>query len=347
MKRAVRFITPSPTDDERKKVYDIYMAFQNHVQPKFNPVFARYKLNNEVQGNSSVEQFATRLKVLSKDCSLEKTYINDMIRDRLVFGVRSHNICKKLLTVGADLTLTKAVQICQTYEYAQEQLKTMTSTLTTGVSMGAATAAVNYVDKGQGSSQGTKFKGAKAKGPHKGSNSNPTKGKPMKPAETDQRQCGNCGKRHAKGRWPAKSKQCFSCKKWNHFKEQCRSKNVNNVDISEDVSFDDLFIDSVESRIKNDQIFAEMEVGPSKKRLTFKVDTRSQVNILPYYAFQQLGVKTALSPSSTRLSVYNGNPLHSQGTINLTCMHAGTNHTRSVSCCRHSIDTIVWFEIMH
>ena len=59
-----------------------------------------------------MEQFVTRLKVLSKDCLFEDTYINDMIRDRLVFGVRSQDIRKKLLTVGADLTLTKAVQIC-------------------------------------------------------------------------------------------------------------------------------------------------------------------------------------------------------------------------------------------
>lgn len=34
---------------------------------------------------------------------------------------------------------------------------------------------------------------------------------------------------------------------------------MKNVDISED---DDLFIDSVESRIENGQIFAETEVGP-------------------------------------------------------------------------------------
>ena len=80
------------TNDERKKVDDICEAFQNHVQPKSNPVFARYKFSNEVQGDSSVEQFVTRLKVLSKDCSFEDTYINDMIRDRLVFGVRSQDI---------------------------------------------------------------------------------------------------------------------------------------------------------------------------------------------------------------------------------------------------------------
>lgn len=55
------------TADQKKKVDDICTAFQNHVQPRSNPVFARYKFNNEAQGDSSVEQFVTRLKVLSKD----------------------------------------------------------------------------------------------------------------------------------------------------------------------------------------------------------------------------------------------------------------------------------------
>ena len=139
-------------------------AFQTHVQPKSNPVFARYKFNNEVQGDSSVEQFVTRLKVLSKDCSFDDTYTDDMIRDRLVFGIRSQDMRKKLITVGADLTLAKAIQICQTYDYAQEQLKTMTSTA--GASMGAATAAVSYVDKRPDSNQnqGTKPKATKPRG---------------------------------------------------------------------------------------------------------------------------------------------------------------------------------------
>ena len=70
------------TNDERKKVGDICETFQNYVHPKSNQVFARYKFNNEVQVDSSTEQFVTRLKVLSKDCSFEDTYINDMIWDR-------------------------------------------------------------------------------------------------------------------------------------------------------------------------------------------------------------------------------------------------------------------------
>ena len=104
-----------------------------------NPVFARYmyklKLNNEVQGDNSVEQLITQLKVLSKDCSFDATYANDLIRDQMVFGIKSKDMHKKLLKVGADLTLGKAIQVCQTYEYAQEQLKTMS---TIGSSIGCS-----------------------------------------------------------------------------------------------------------------------------------------------------------------------------------------------------------------
>ena len=97
------------------------------------------------------------------------------------------------------------------------------------------------------------------------------------------KQCENCGRKHAKSSCPAKGKQCHACKKWNHFSALCRSKNVNNVDISKELSDDDLFIDSVESRIKNGQVFAEMEVGLSKQRINFKVNTGFQVNILGHH----------------------------------------------------------------
>ena len=133
------------TNDQRKDVSEICKAFETHVQPKSNPVFAQYKFNNEVQADNSIEQFVTRLKVMSKDCSFHASNINDMIRDCLVFGLRTQGIWKKSLTVRADLTLEKAVQICQTYEYAQEQLKTMT--LITGSTIGVATTAANYVDR--------------------------------------------------------------------------------------------------------------------------------------------------------------------------------------------------------
>ena len=43
-----------------------------------------------------------------------------------MFGTNSPKIREKLINVGRDLTLQKAIQIGQNYEYAQEQMKQMT-----------------------------------------------------------------------------------------------------------------------------------------------------------------------------------------------------------------------------
>ena len=200
-----------------------------------------------------------------------------------------------------------------------------------GSSMGAATAAVNCVhQRRHGSSQSMKSKDSRPRGPASSSHMKSNNAKVMGTGETGQKLFRSCGKKHVKNKCTAKGKQCHNCKKWNHFSVCCRSKNVNNVEISKDYLDNAFFIDSVESRINNGQVFAEMEVGPSKQGLTIEVDTGSQVNILPYYAFQQRDVKTALNPSHTKLSSCNGNPLHSKGTITLQCTHQGLNPTGRV-----------------
>ena len=60
----------------------------------------------------------------SRDCDYHDS--EEMIRDRIVFGTNSPKIREKLINVGRDLTLQKAIQIGQNYEYAQEQMKQMT-----------------------------------------------------------------------------------------------------------------------------------------------------------------------------------------------------------------------------
>ena len=204
--------------------------------------------------------------------------------------------------------------------------------------MGTATTAVNCVhQRRHGSFQSMKSKGRRSRGPASGSHMKSNSVKNMFSGETGQKLCSSCGKNHVKDKCSANGKRCHTCKKWSHFSACCRSKNVNNVEISGDYSDNEFFLDSVESRINNGQVFAEMEVGSSKQEITFKVDIGSQVNILPYYAFQQLGVKTALNPSHTKLSAYNGNLLHSLGTLTLQYTHQGLNRTGKVEL--YAVDT--------
>ena len=110
-------------DDDKKKLKPHYDKFAAYVRPKLNPVFTCYKFNYEVQGTHSIDQFITKLKLLAKDCAFGD-YENDMVRDRIVFGVTSIKIREKLINEGDKLTLDKAIQTAQSYKYTQEQLKT-------------------------------------------------------------------------------------------------------------------------------------------------------------------------------------------------------------------------------
>ena len=70
------------TDADAKKKMDTYYGrFKNHVQPKLNPIFVRYRFNNEVQGSDSIDAFVTRLKLRAQDYNYAER--DNMIRDRI------------------------------------------------------------------------------------------------------------------------------------------------------------------------------------------------------------------------------------------------------------------------
>ncbi|KAJ8332643.1 hypothetical protein SKAU_G00424320 [Synaphobranchus kaupii] len=118
------FNTWTLTADQRKVLTTYYDGFEAYVMPKANPIFARYKFHEKMQGES-FDQFVTELKLLVKDCN----YLNsdEMVRDRIVFAINSPRVREKLLSHGPDLTLEKTIDIARSHELSQHQLKTMCS----------------------------------------------------------------------------------------------------------------------------------------------------------------------------------------------------------------------------
>lgn len=99
--------------------------------------------------NKTCEEFVTALNVLVKDCAY--TNPDEMIRVRVVFGIRSAKIRQKLITTGSDLTLTKTIDIANLYELSRIQLKTM-----------------NVESKGNSAENKSEVNHIEAKHPHRG-----------------------------------------------------------------------------------------------------------------------------------------------------------------------------------
>ena len=313
------------------------------MQPKQNPVFSRYKFNNEIQGAQPIEQYITRLRLLAKDCAYGNAE-DDMVRDRLVFGTNSAKVRERLINEGAQLTLEKAIQIAQNFEYSQQQLKTMGPLATESSTVPKDVSMINRGrphTRGRGRANTQQQRSTaptyRRETPQKGRDSR-GKQRGRENSEAQQNKCRNCGFNHQKdARCPAQGKQCGRCMKWNHFAKVCKSvceiheyhgadenEYVNDDDVSD--QYDAFFIDCIEkscTSVKNNEAYAELNVNvmhandvTSNSTLNCKLDTGSQVNVLPLDVFRHMHVPYPLRQAH-KLQGYGGSPLKSLGVCSL------------------------------
>ena len=118
------FSTWNLQDDDKKMLESYYTGFKSYSKPRSNQIYARYKLwCREQEDSEKFEHFVTSLKLLLNDCGYDAAIHDKMIRDSIVFGVKSSKIREKLINEGSDLTLQKCLDIARTYELSQEQLE--------------------------------------------------------------------------------------------------------------------------------------------------------------------------------------------------------------------------------
>ena len=292
------------SEEDSKKLNTYYDRFKRHVQPKLYPIFARFRFNNVVQGSDNIDAFVTRLRIRARDCNFrmnENTDITeDMIRDRIVFRCSEPKVREKLINEGDKLTMDKAIQIVQNFEYCQQQLHSM-----------ATSQAGNNVDAVKKSTKCTK-KAQRQRSDQK---------------KRTQWTCGRCGYNHdSKAVCSAKGKKCNKCNKLNHFAKVCKTKSVDFVNESDDecrgysvdmVSASSLFTHSA----SDDQMLVNLQIGPKMSKMMFKIDTGSSANIIPFTQFQLLGIKGSLKPPDCKLISYSGEMLNAKGMINLNCRY--------------------------
>eukprot|EP00731_Ephydatia_muelleri_P012303 Em0006g1197a len=115
-------VAPSkPTD---KALDELYGIVKEHLAPAPSSIMQRYTFNarSQKEGESGAE-FVAELRRIAQHCEFG-TVLEDLLRDRLVCGLRDDRAQRRLLA-ESKLTFAKAFEIAQASELAEQGVRTL------------------------------------------------------------------------------------------------------------------------------------------------------------------------------------------------------------------------------
>ena len=198
----------------------------------------------------------------------------EMIRDRLVVGIRDSALSETLQT-DAKLTLEAAKTKIRQREAVHEQQREL---------KGAQGGKPGNLDNLQ-SRRRTNYSDRRRESNH--------------PRETGEgrprdKQCTRCGKgQHPREKCQARDATCYKCQRKGHYSSQCRSKTVAPVTVEGQSNLESTFLDAA-STPKGTAWFADIQLS-DQETLTFKLDTGAEVTAISDSCYQSLSHQPPLN----------------------------------------------------
>ena len=266
--------------ESRESVAVLKAKCRELCNPLTNVIIERHKFNTRFEEASElVQNFITSLKVLADTCDFG-TLKDSLIRDRIVCGVSPDALRKQLLK-ERNLTLHKAVQLCQIHESAERNSKEVSNQQE-----------VNAVRQQTSSATGR-------------DKACPEPQKELCPAFG--KKCSSCMKMHHFAR------VCRSTR------QRRVNRNVSIVDHDEaDMLQEDADIHVItQTKIRN-EIHCTARVNTQEIRL--KIDTGAKCNVLPLDLFKKVQKKETINKAkAVNLVAYGGERFLTLGTADLQC----------------------------
>jgi hypothetical protein len=111
----------APTKPAEKTYEELAAALKNHLKPKSLVIAERFQFHKRNQGETeTVSEYMAELRRLASKCQFGD-YLEEALRDRLVCGLQSGAVQKKLLEVN-DLTVHKAYEVAHGEDLARKQV---------------------------------------------------------------------------------------------------------------------------------------------------------------------------------------------------------------------------------
>lgn len=274
-------------------------ALEDYFMPKANVTVERHNFYMRTQSeNEEFNSFYNDIKKLVVNCDFGDMK-DDMIRDRIVCGIKDPQVKQRLLREDA-LTLEKAVNICRASETAQKQLKVIASAEVSQVKRANKDSAWKGAERENNSEKRTENKNTKR-----------------------EFKCKRCGRSHEPRNCPAFNQECIKCKKKGHFAKCCLNKNkkvqvLENETQSEKNENKKFTIGTI-SKNENKKISWIQKVQVENSEINFKLDSGAEVNVLPVKDFKKISKKTnvKMCTSRTQLQTYDGTSIKVIGKCNL------------------------------
>ena len=108
----------APVKVSDKKYEDLMKCLKEHFEPSPSTIVARFRFHTcDREDGASVATYVAQLRRLAWPCQFSAEVLEEMLRDRLVCGIRNPRLQSRLLS-ESSLTLHVALTIAQAYESA-------------------------------------------------------------------------------------------------------------------------------------------------------------------------------------------------------------------------------------
>lgn len=322
-------------DEKVKTLESILKEFELYCNPKKDEVYERFKLYNRTQKEEETfDHFLTDVKRLASTCEFHEDELNKVIRDRIIFGIRSKSCQEKLLAVG-NISLEDTIKKCRLFDIDKSRLEVVQNTKEHEAKEQSGSSSINIIKKGP-SSNFNKFNSSyKNKFETKNQKHNPNQISNYNfPSKQDQYTkgyecCERCHKQHPPNKCPAFGKVCLKCNLKNHFAYACRTKKVNELSIQNSNENDQM--DCIDNPDENETNFFIYDISTRKQNcwmesitvestpISFKLDTGAEVNVLPTSYFTRLETNKQVRPCLRTLEAFGGELIRPKYSIVLTC----------------------------
>ena len=291
-------------DGDHNRIEPVLQKFADYCNPRKSVPFERYCFNRRVQEpGGPYEQYRTALKKLSNRCEFGSITLEEILQDKLVFGIRDNKVRERLLR-EPRLTLAKTNEICRAAESLDTQMKTITDGSSTLVN---AVKTQEYRNDRQ-SLQEAQIVPDKPK---------------IAVNKQDTPECLYCGRKHdlrKRELCPAFGILCNKCHKPNHFASKCRSTSSRSSVRAIDEKIGDtneVFPTQIAAVKLDDSQMVTLKLE-SGNFLRFQVDTGAQCNVIPLALYKEATKDHSLmhiTPGNSQITAYGGATLPAVGQV--------------------------------